>query len=605
MNFLARHFLPSFLTLLILIGGIGYFTVINPIELSNDGEPNVLSQMFESKKGDLEILESDKEIYVQYVYWYLDRMFDKADDKYFNVPELEGYDSIYLTFLNNGSVRCSQKGWFDISEPERTRKDLEEAVERCVNDKRFGGVISKTELDDIKIVFDVSYNKKLAPTSFKDLEDEIELGIHSLELYLDGQREAFFKASVPITKRYTLEKTLEQLCKKGDLDENCYSDPRAEIYQFDDLQFLAIRDQKPVNLYRYNVLIDPAEIDNELIQARLELIPDWLLNNVKLSTGMLEYRYFPNDNSYSTDQNHTRQLATAWAISRLQDFLGIDSLDSIIKSTLDYYIDLSRCNDDYCYIWEEGESKLCYNAFILMTLLEFDKFPDTEKWIQKLADGILAQQNGDGSYQTYFNSSKNTGVDYYPGEAMLALMKVYQATGEEKYLKSVEKGFEYYRDYWRDNKNTSFIPWHTQANYLLFQETGKTEVADFVFEMIDWILDHHFITKSRYPDQIGGFPKKDPRLNTSTQTEGINDAYLLARLIGDKKHEKKYLEAIQLSVPFILNTQFTEESAFYVVNSKRTVGGFKFSLTANDQRIDYTQHALMALIKTIENNIYQ
>jgi hypothetical protein len=121
--------------------------------------------------------------------------------------------------------------------------------------------------------------------------------------------------------------------------------------------------------------------------------------------------------------------------------------------------------------------------------------------------------------------------------------------------------------------------------------------------MNDWLINNYQIYSEAYVDEIGGFPKGNPRYSTSSYLEGIADAYLLARDIEDNLYINKYQNAIRLGVRFILLTQYTEDNAFYIENQKRALGGFKHSLISNTQRIDYTQHAIMALMKIYNNGI--
>ena len=188
---------------------------------------------------------------------------------------------------------------------------------------------------------------------------------------------------------------------------------------------------------------------------------------------------------------------------------------------------------------------------------------------------------------------------------MLALMKLYQQTHEERYLASVQAAFPYYRAYWRGNQNTAFVPWHSQVYLLLYQEAEDPELAEFVFEMSDWLIDTYQITEREYIDILGGLKKGNPRNATSSYMEGINDAYQLAVLVNDKEHQKKYAESIRNGVRFILQMQYNQENIFYLENPERAIGGFRESLVSNDQRNDYTQHALMALMKTYDNELFK
>ncbi len=120
----------------------------------------------------------------------------------------------------------------------------------------------------------------------------------------------------------------------------------------------------------------------------------------------------------------------------------------------------------------------------------------------------------------------------------------------------------------------------------------------------DWLVNRYQIRNDIYQDKIGGFPQYNPQNSTSSYLEGIADAYLLAKNIEDNFHLMKYRKAIKLGVRFIVLTQYTENNAFYIENQKRTLGGFRHSLISNIQRIDYTQHAIMALMKIYDYNAF-
>jgi len=183
-------------------------------------------------------------------------------------------------------------------------------------------------------------------------------------------------------------------------------------------------------------------------------------------------------------------------------------------------------------------------------------------------------------------------------------MKLYKRTGDKRYLEPVKRAFPYYRTYWSKNKNTAFIPWHTQAYFFVYQETKNHEIAYFIFEMNDWLIDNHQIFYSPYPDEIGGFPKKGPRNSTGSYLEGINDAYTLAANLRDEMRTKKYQHSIRQGVRFLFQLQLTNRNMFYLKNPAKALGGFRQSLTNNQLRIDYTQHATLALLKAIQNDIF-
>jgi len=548
------------------------------------------------------IAYEDKQKLVSYAYSVLDSSFGRESNFIQSIPQIGSYDKLFITLISNKKIRACQSGKTVRSNLERTKLDVEEAVVKCINDKRFGGVLSEEEVSDTEIVFTILFNRNQIYGDLDALEEKIKLGIHAIEIE-NGDRRAYFKESVPITNNYSLKKTLERICDEAGLAENSYTNPETKIFIYDTITFKGDRQNKIVDLYRYNVLINSDEIDSKLLFKRIALAKTWLINNVNSKTERLQYMYYPSSDRYSSSDNHVRQLGTLWSITKLKDFFQDSSFDNLIEETLNYYFDYSVCIEDYSFIMISDEAKLAYNAFLLLSLLHVPDYPDNKKWITLLAKGILSLQNIDGSFNTYFLSDRNTGIDYYPGEAMLALMKLYNKTGERTYLDSVHKAFYYYRRYWRKNKNTAFIPWHSQICFLLYNEIKDPEIKDFVFEMNDWLINNYQIYSDAYVDEIGGFPKTNPRCSTSSYLEGITDAYLLARDIEDNLYINKYQNAIRLGVRFILLTQYTEDNAFYIENQKRALGGFRHSLFSNAQRIDYTQHAIMALMKIYNNRI--
>jgi len=547
------------------------------------------------------ITYEDKYELIKYAYSILDLSFGK-ETKFFQInPQVENYDKLFITLMCNKKIRACQSGKTDSNNSQRIKLDIKEAVVKCINDKRFGGILSEDELNDTEIVFTFLFNKKQIRGDLNDLEKKIELGVHAIEIE-NGDKEAYFKESVPITKNYNLERTLERLCEKANLDKNCYTDPGTKIFIYNTITFKGDRKGRIVDLYRYNALINLDEIDNELLFKRITLAKTWFINSVNNKTKRLQYMYYPSLDEYSSTNNHVRQLATLWSITKLKDFLQDSSFDDLIKETLNYYLDYSvKTDKNYSYIMIENKAKLAYSAFLILSLLHISDYPDNNKLLTSLAKGIISLQNVDGSFNTYFVSERNTGIDYYPGEAMLSLMKLYNKTGNKTYLDSVYKAFYYYKEYWRKNKNTAFIPWHTQAYFLLYNEVKDPEIKDFIFEINDWLVNRYQIRNDIYKDKIGGFPQNNPHNSTSSYLEGIADAYLLARNIEDNFHLIKYRKAIQLGVRFIVLTQYTEDNAFYIGNQKRTLGGFRHSLISNIQRIDYTQHAIMALMKIYGN----
>ncbi len=563
----------------------------------------VLSFSFCSRVNSQSISYTDKQKLVQYAYAMLDKSFDKEVKEIPKISNINDYHKMFITFMNDNKIRCCQSGRHKKSDPLRTELDIKQAVKRNIRDKRFGGVLKAFEVDNVEVIFNFLYGRKQVTGNLKQLKNKIELGVHAIEIVND-RKKAYFKESVAITKNYKLKKILQRLCRKSRQKKNCYKSPETKIYIYDTITFWGNRKGEISDLYRYNIPIKSKDINNDFLYKRLKLTQSWFHNNIN-DQGLLQYTYYPSKDRYTSKNNDIRQMATLWSIGTLKDFLKDESLNTLARNTLDHYLGGVTKRKNYVFLNIKGKTAIAFNAFLILALLQYPDYPKSDDWLEQLGNGILSLQKEDGSFRTYFESNRMSGVNFYPGEAMLSLIKLYKKTGDKRYLKAVVKAFPYYRRYWRRNKNTAFIPWHSQVYYLLHKETKNSELPRFVFEMNDWLIDKYQIRESKYPDQIGGFPKRNPRNSSASYLEGINDAYSLAQLVKDEKHIAKYRETIGMGTRFILHTQFTKENSFYVKNPSRVIGGFRGSLTSIKQRNDYTQHALMALIKAYHNGIFK
>ncbi len=569
--------------------------------------------LFESnifKTDVLAINSQQKEAIIRYAYAFLDNEFNKEKTPVLgkSLPALKQYNKLFITIFSNGKACCSQSGSADTAKSGRISKDIAQAVDKCLKESRAKGKgeITKDEVNSVVLVIDILYDeKKVAGKTIEELRKEIEPGINALKLE-DGENIAYFKASFPIEKRYSLQSALEKLCRKVNLGKNCYEEPEVSLYKYDSLSFKGNRQAAITDLYRNSALVALSSISQQSILQSIFAGYEWFKNNVNQETKMLNYLYHPERDAYSKGDSHGRRIAAAWAMAELAGFLQKQDLQKTVQETLDYYLSFSKERNGSRYIKINNDSRLVYGAFLILALIEQKEYPNRDKIMKDLAESILQQQRNDGFLNTDFEkeiAENDKGIDYYPGEAMLSLIRLYNETGEEKYKQAVEKAFLYYRSYWRANKNTAFIPWHTQTYKLLFEKTGHRELTDFVFEMNDWLIDNYQKLSSPYLDYAGGFGK-NPGNSTASYLEGLADAYYLAKKIGDKEHILKYAEACRYASRFVLQTQFKESDVFYLPNPQRALGGFKQSPVNISLRNDYTQHAVLGLIKVYQGDIF-
>ena len=335
------------------------------------------------------------------------------------------------------------------------------------------------------------------------------------------------------------------------------------------------------------------EIEKNKYVQSIELGGEWFLNNQDESFLYYEYNFFGKN--HSSSHHSLREMGALWSISMLDDFLDDDRYADLARKGFRHFQEhfVHDQENDFLYInITPTKIKLGYSAFIILSLLNMEH-EQKDYYLTQFANGILFQQNPDGSFNTFFYSDETTGVDYYPGESLFALMSLYSYNGNSSYLEAAEKAFPFYTEYWRNDPNTAFIAWQTRAYYLLYQATGKREYADFVIEMNDYLLDEY-----DPGENCTGF-----EFSTSTvsvHSEGVIQAYKLAEQLDDMERWQCYKNFIQEGSDFMLTLQVTGTANIFELAA---VGGFLQSEGSDSMRVDRNQHAVVALMEGYEVGI--
>jgi hypothetical protein len=339
----------------------------------------------------------------------------------------------------------------------------------------------------------------------------------------------------------------------------------------------------------------------ERLTYRLRLIHQWHQGMVNPRTGMLEYLYLPETDTFVRENCPIRDIASIWDIERLERFLNTRELLPVINKSLQHYEKYVIANDLHMILDPErlGEpSSIAHSAFMILALLYAPSERHTR--IAALAEGILQQQRPNGSFKIHFNDLPDHGEELYAGEAMLALLESYRELKNTRYLDSAHRGSSYYdMQYFRRGRVTEdslvfFANWQSQACRLLFEcaedDALKMNVADYVFRMHDRIIAQGFY------EGVQQRPGLQVSVEVASAVEGLNEAYFLARRCGDARAER-YGQCVCTGLAYLFRLQSTQEG------TERERGGFGFSMNERTQRIDIAGHVASAFMKSVENSI--
>jgi hypothetical protein len=230
---------------------------------------------------------------------------------------------------------------------------------------------------------------------------------------------------------------------------------------------------------------------------------------------------------------------------------------------------------------------------------------------EQLCNFLRKQQKSDGSLSVSTNSVDEmdlTGMNLFPGMALYGLVRSQLLRPQPWKLDLLHKALGYYQTWWPSHQSPAFVPWQTAAFAEAFSMTRDKDYADFVFRMNDWLCDLQYAQLDpRHPLWTGGFMEWSdgkanpgaPHADSAAYAESLAEACRVAHQLGDKPRLERYREALERSLQFINTLQYTEANTQHFADWYRPIllGAFYTSHQNGDIRIDYTQHALCALVQ--------
>lgn len=371
-------------------------------------------------------------------------------------------------------------------------------------------------------------------------------------------------------------------------------------------------------LDRGNQLVPLSEVSRAAIQRYAERSIHWLSANVG-ADGRMTYAYYPSTGKQPRRDNAIRQWMATLALIRSADFLGSPELLSLAAKNMAFNIQkYYRSDGPFGMIYARKRAKLGSAALAALSMRELAHATpahenksngDRARRIAALDQLIDHLWQDDGSFRTFhIPADRNDNQNFYPGEALYYWAHIFQKTRSKALLGRFMKSVDYYMAWHMGpEKNPAFVPWHTQAYYLVWKKTKNPQLKHFIFQMNDWLIEIQQAPNDvPYKDLVGRFYASHGNYgpphasSTGVYLEGLVDALALAREIGDTGRAKTYEKAIQWGFRSLIQLQFDgDDDAFYISGTKRSFvdGGLRTTVYDNRIRVDNVQHGLLAALK--------
>jgi len=251
---------------------------------------------------------------------------------------------------------------------------------------------------------------------------------------------------------------------------------------------------------------------------------------------------------------------------------------------------------------DDGKAKLGANGLALLALVtqaELDPVSGDRVSAERLANQIVAMQNKDGSFRSYHpvrgDEPEGSVSLYYPGEAILGLVRLYGLNGDWRLLAAARRGADYLI---KSQQKSGLLPpdaWLMQALEALYKIRRDRAYADHAMALAESMVAEQYTDV----DPVGfagafrpGVPRSTP---AASRAEGMLAAYRLAVSLGDSR-ASVISAALKASARFQLTQQFNGPNSFFLDNPERAAGGFRASITSMRIRIDFVQHNVSSLL---------
>ena len=449
----------------------------------------------------------------------------------------------------------------------------------------------------------------IAPGNRKKRVSNIHRGVRGIELQYRGRIYRYGPTQM-IADNTSFEYELDRFQKRYELSDANLS-KEVILRYFEAAQFLVHLgpEVETERLFRGNQVVPLSAVTRENVEALSRRLADWMVRNLH-ADGRMTYKYWPSRRREATSNNMIRQWMATVCLDRIARQRDTAALQELTERNIRYNLDhFYRIEAGRGFIWYRGKAKLGAAALAALAIVEHPNRAAFAAEEMALRRTVALLWQGDGSFRTFYKPiGRNDVQNFYPGEALLLWAFLYRESGDADLLQRIMKSYRYYRAWHLKHRNPAFIPWHTQAYYIVWKQTRDPELRDWIFEMNDWLLGMQRRAGAVYPDTDGRFydptrPFGPPHASsTGVYLEGLIDAHQLAREVGDANRAEAYRQAIVRGVRSAMQLEFSDRIDMFYVPGRdrdRVRGALRTTVYRNEIRVDNVQHVLMALQKIL------
>jgi hypothetical protein len=363
-------------------------------------------------------------------------------------------------------------------------------------------------------------------------------------------------------------------------------------------------------VYR-GMVTPPPQATEQLLLAAVRRGADYLVR-VMNTTGRYVYMYRPTDDHDDTAYGWLRHAGTTYALFEAYDEfraspparMYADRGELALSYLEGHLVDDAASQGKYILDTNDEEQQKTGGAGL--ALLAFAKHAAATgkrnklETMRALARFIMKQQYSDGHFRSNADLEdesrrRKREPIYYPGEAMLGLLRLYAIDPQPAYVETARKGADWVihvRDVNVSVDNQEHDHWMAYVLNDLYRVTHDDAYLAFAEKIAQAIRrKQHHADGAPARDWAGLFYEGQSTL-AATRVEAYDAVSALSRFAG--KPDQWVMESSREVAAAMLGQQYDENDAYWLKNPAKAEGGVRESLYVADVRIDYVQHAMSA-----------
>lgn len=410
---------------------------------------------------------------------------------------------------------------------------------------------------------------------------------------------------------------LELACQDGDMPEDGWRSLETEVFRIRTVSFMERsaggKDGRYVDLYRALPLV--READAARVESAARAAGRWLAAS-QSEDGSFASFYLPLDDQFERKlynvSRHAEATCALYTLMRKTKEPALAEAGEKATAFLEKHIVPAEAPETFSFIYENIHGKVGPAALALLALLERraatgrrDHDPD----IVKMAAFLLYMQKEDGSFFPIYEFKKRVKREdiahrYYAGQGLLALVRLYQVTKDEKLLKAALRAADYVvrqRDAELKREEPLEDEWAATALAELFEVTRDLSHAEYCLNIAETIRAHQFGPgQTPFLDYLGASDHGTAAGNppsvaaTAERCQAMNAAVALAE--GMKLKSDTYRWSAAEMARLLLQNQYTPETSYYLPDPDAAFGGFRASFIEHKIELESVSASLTALL---------